>query len=75
MVMRGHRVAGWLATRNMVGRRGRVPARRHRAGTEPATISGGTTYVVWDPGYRYDPEFAKDIYMVFESRWVHKSIF
>lgn len=35
----------------------------------------GTSYVVWDPGYAFDPSYAVDIYMVFDSRWVHKSTF
>jgi len=35
----------------------------------------GTSYVVWDPGYRYNAASPADIYMVFDSRWVKKSMF
>lgn len=38
-------------------------------------VKVGTSYVVWDPGYAFDPNQPTDIYMVFDSRWVHKSIF
>lgn len=35
----------------------------------------GTSYVVWDPGYAYNASYPTDIYMVFDSRWVNRSIF
>ena len=38
-------------------------------------VQVGTSYVVWDPGYRFDIASPADIYMVFDSRWVKKSIF
>ena len=38
-------------------------------------VQVGTSYVVWDPGYRYDIASPADIYMVFDSRWAKKSIF
>ena len=34
-----------------------------------------TVFVVWDPGYRYDPSFDKYVYMVFSPRWTLRSIF
>ena len=38
-------------------------------------VQVGTSYVVWDPGYRYNIASPADIFMVFDSRWVKKSIF
>lgn len=38
-------------------------------------VQVGSSYVVWDPGYVYDPAYPTDIYMVFDSRWAKKSIF
>lgn len=38
-------------------------------------VQVGTSYVVFDPNYRYDVANPADIYMVFDSRWVKKSIF
>ena len=35
----------------------------------------GTAFVVWDPGYRYDPTFDKEVYMVFSPRWALRRIF
>jgi hypothetical protein len=47
-----------------------------------ATLTGkvyvvqvGTSYVVWDPGYRFNPAAPADIYMVFNAQWVKQSIF
>ena len=38
-------------------------------------VQVGTSYVVWDPSYRYDPADAFDVFIVFDSRWAKKSIF
>lgn len=35
----------------------------------------GAVFVVWDPGYRYDPTFDNYVYMVFSPRWTLRSIF
>lgn len=35
----------------------------------------GPAFVVWDPGYRYDPTFDKYVHMVFSPRWALQSIF
>jgi len=38
-------------------------------------VQVGSSYVVWDPGYRFNPASPADIYMVFNSSWVKQSIF
>lgn len=38
-------------------------------------VQVGTSYVVWDPSYRFDPAAASDVFIVFDSRWARKSIF
>ena len=35
----------------------------------------GTSYVVWDPWYQFNTAVPADIYMVFDSQWVKRSIF
>lgn len=35
----------------------------------------GASFLVWDPGYLYNPQYPKDVYMVFNSKWVRQSIF
>jgi hypothetical protein len=38
-------------------------------------VQVGTRYVVWDPSYRYDTGQPKDVFMVFDSKWVKQSLF
>ena len=41
---------------------------------EVYVVQSGTTYVVWDPKYRYTSG-AEDTYMVFDGNWVLKTKF
>jgi hypothetical protein len=38
-------------------------------------VQVGTSYVVWDPSYRYSTADQADVFIVFDSRWARKSIF
>ena len=38
-------------------------------------VQVGTSYVVWDPAYSYAAATPTWVYMVFDSRWVNRSIF
>lgn len=38
-------------------------------------VQVGTSYVVWDPSYRYNIAYPADQFMVFDSKWVRKSLF
>ena len=38
-------------------------------------VKVGTSYVVWDPAYRFHASYESWLYMLFDSRWVLKSHF
>ena len=38
-------------------------------------VKVGTSYVVWDPAYRFNAAYETWAYMLFDSRWVLKSLF
>jgi hypothetical protein len=38
-------------------------------------VQVGSSYVVWDPRYRYSTSFDSDVYMTFTSAWAKKSVF
>jgi hypothetical protein len=38
-------------------------------------VQVGTSFVVWDPAYRYNANSPAETYMVFDSKWIKQSIF
>lgn len=38
-------------------------------------VKVGTSYVVWDPAYRFDASYESWLFMLFDSRWALKTLF
>lgn len=70
-----------LITKEGTCRRANSAYRKAATGARQ-TLSGrvfvvkvGTSYVVWDPAYSFNASYELWVYMLFDSRWVLKSLF